>query len=106
MPKVDLARAKLHLRIDADEEDALIEGWIVAAYLAIEGEIFRKVYESSVPEEDPTGVEVDEVINSAALFIIGHLNANREPVAPGQMAAIPLGVEWLLRPYKDTAGGF
>ena len=107
MQKIELARAKLHLRVEGDEEDALIEGWIAAAYLAIEGKIFAKLYEdqTSIPE-GAAGVEIDEVINSAAQLIIGHLYASREAVAPGQAAEIPMGADWLLLPYINTAGGF
>lgn len=107
MQKIDLARAKLHLRVDGDEEDALIGGWIAAAYLAIEGKIFAKLYEdgASIPE-GAAGVVIDEAINAAAQLIIGHLYANREAVAPGQIAEIPMGADWLLLPYVNAAGGF
>ena len=107
MQRIDLARAKLHLRVDGDEEDALVEGWIAAAYLAIEGKIFAKLYEdqAGIPE-GAVGVVIDEAIHSAAQLIIGHLYANREAVAPGQAAEIPMGADWLLLPYINTAGGF
>lgn len=107
MQKMDLARAKLHLRVDDDEDDTLIKGWIAAAYLAIEGKIFSKLFEdqADIPEGS-VGVVIDEVIHSAAQLIIGHLYANREAVAPGQAAEIPMGVDWLLLPYINTAGGF
>lgn len=109
MQKIDLARAKLHLKVEEDEgeEDTLILGWIAAAYLAIEGKIFAKLYEdaSGIPENS-AGVVIDEVIHSVAQLIIGHLYANREAVAPGQAAEIPMGVDWLLLPYVNTAGGF
>lgn len=49
---------------------------------------------------------IDEAIHSAAQLIIGHLYANREAVAPGQAAEIPMGADWLLLPYINTAGGF
>lgn len=107
MQKIDLARAKLHLRVDGDEEDALIEGWIAAAYLAIEGKIFAKLYEdeASIPE-GVVGVVIDEVIHSAAQLIIGHLYAHREAVAPGAAAEIPMGADWLLLTRLNAAGGF
>lgn len=109
MQKMDLAHAKLHLRIDPEdaEEDALISGWIPAAYLAIEGKIFRKLYEveSSIPEGS-TGIVIDEGIQTIAQLILGHLYVNREAVAPGQAVEIPLGVDWLMNPYINTAGGF
>lgn len=106
MAKIDLATAKLHLRVDDATEDALITAWIAAAYLAVEGSIFRKVYAADVPESDATGILADDLINSAALLIVGHLNANREATAPAGMAELPMGAQWLLQPYINTAGGF
>lgn len=109
MERIDLARAKLHLRIEADdvEEDVLIEGWIAAAYLAIEGKIFRKLYaDAAAIPAGSTGLVIDEVIHASAQLILGHLYVNREAVAPGQAATIPMGAEWLLAPYVDTSGGF
>ena len=109
MKKIDLAHAKLHLRMDLEdtEEDALILGWIPAAYLAIEGKIFRKLYEDeeAIPEGS-TGIVIDEGIQTIAQLILGNLYANRESVAPGQAVEIPLGVSWLLDPYINTAGGY
>lgn len=106
MKKMDLAHAKLHLRIDPEdtEEDALISGWIPAAYLAIEGKIFRKLYEdeASIPEGS-TGIVIDEGIQSIAQLILGNLYFNRESAAPGQAAEMLLG---LMDPYINTAGGF
>lgn len=106
MAKIDLAAAKLHLRIDPDvnEEDSLISSWILAAYLAIEGEIFRKVYDAAdaIPVDDLTGMATNEALNAAALIIVGHLYVNRDAEA----AEIPMGAAWLLRPYTNTAGGF
>lgn len=109
MQRIDLARAKLHLRKAPDdvEEDALIQGWIAAAYLAIEGKIFCKLYEKEADIPAGTvGVVIDEAIHAAAQLILGHLDANREAVAPGQAAEIPMGADWLLMPYVDTARGF
>ncbi|MFT3815443.1 MAG: head-tail connector protein [Acidovorax sp.] len=106
--KIDLARAKLHLRVDGDDEDTLIAAWIAAAYLVIEGAIFRKVYQADgeIPPTDTTGIVLDEVINSAALLIVGHLYANREATVNAQTIEVPMGAQWLLRPYINTAGGF
>ena len=103
MQKIDLARAKLHLRVDGDEEDALIGGWIAAAYLAIEGKIFAKLYEdqAGIPEGG-VGVVIDEAIHTAAQLITGHLYANREaqadrPLSPNKTADSLLA---MCRDYK------
>lgn len=107
--KVTLATAKAHLRVDGTEEDALITAWIAAAYLAVEGRIFRKVYEegATIPSEDVTGIHTNEAINAAALLLIGHWYANREDVITGNVSAvqIPAGADWLLTPYVLYSGG-
>lgn len=106
MPKIDLPTAKLHLRVDdGTDEDALIGAWIAAAYLAIEGKIFRRVYSDAVPVLDLTGILADEAINTAALLILGHLYAHREAVADGPKSEVPMGAEWLLVPYINFDGG-
>ncbi|MFM9926902.1 head-tail connector protein [Variovorax sp. H27-G14] len=106
MVKIDLAAAKVHLRVDdGTEENSLIEVWIKAAYLAVEGKIFRKVYGETVPAEDLTGVLADEAINSAVLLILGHLYVHREAVQDGTRVEVPMGAEWLLTPYINFEGG-
>ena len=106
--KVTLATAKAHLRVDGTDEDALITAWIAAAYMAVEGRIFRKVYETgaTIPAEDTTGIHVNEAINAAVLLIVGHLYANREDVITGATStAMPMGSEFLITPYINFAGG-
>ncbi len=107
MPKITLETAKAHLREDGTAEDALITIWVRAAYLAIEGKIFRKVYDTAgaIPADDETGIATDDDINAAALLIIGHLFATREAVVQGQAVEVPMGAEWLLTPHINHAGG-
>ena len=100
MAKITLEEAKLHLRVDTNDEDTLITSWITAAYLAIEGKIFRKVIEAA-PAEGSTDVEADSAINAATLLILGHLHENRG----GQSVEIPQAALWLLQPYWNCAGG-
>ena len=103
--KIDLFAAKSHLRVYGDGEDELIELWICAAYRAVEGKIFRKVYDAAVPAEDVTGVLAEDDINAAAMLILGHLYANREAVTDGARVEVPMGAEWLLTPYINFAAG-
>ena len=106
MEKIGLSMAKAHLRAaEGTEEDELIEAWTNAAYLAVEGKVFRKVYADAVPAADPAGVVANEAINAAVLLIVGHLYANREAVVQGQAVEVPMGAEWLLAPYVNYAGG-
>lgn len=103
--KIDLFTAKDHLRVEGDDENELIAIWVSAAYLAVEGKIFRKVYDAEVPTADATGVKADDAINAAALLILGHLYANREAVTDGSRVEVPMGAEWLLTPYINYAAG-
>lgn len=100
MPKITLEQAKLHLRVDGPEEDVLISSWILAAYLAIEGKIFRKVV-AEEPAPDSLDVQVDEAINSAVLLILGHLHENRG----SESVEMPQAAIWLVTPYINYAGG-
>lgn len=108
MAKIDLPAAKLHLRVDGDAENPLITALIAAAYLGVEGRIFRKVYDTAetIPDEDKTGIKVNEAINAAVLLIVGALYANREDVVTGvSCVALPMGSEFLITPYVNFAGG-
>ena len=108
MPKIDLSTAKLHLRVDGADEDTLISAWISAAYLAVEGVIFRKVYDDAetIPEEDTTGIHTNAAINAAVLLIVGSLYQFREDVVvQGQPIKLPMGSEFLLTPYINFEGG-
>ncbi len=100
MAKITLDQAKLHLRVDGNDEDALISSWIPAVYLAIEGKIFRKVVEAA-PAADSLDVLADEAVNAAAMLILGHLYVNRG----GESVEVPLAAMWLLTPYINYAGG-
>lgn len=92
---LDLATVKMHLRVDGDEEDALIGGYIEAAKAHIEQHCDRKLVETDPVEPDEMGLTRD--VEQAVLLLVGHWYANREAVAVGTIAtAIPLAVERLL----------
>lgn len=46
------------------------------------------------------GVVVNDSIKSAVRLILGHLFANRESVVTGQAVELPMGAQYLLRPYR------
>ncbi|MFV3286886.1 head-tail connector protein [Pseudomonas sp. NY15356] len=92
---IDLANVKMHLRVDGDEEDALIEGYIEAAKAHVEQHCDRKLVETDPVEPDEMGLTRD--VEQAVLLLVGHWYANREAVAVGTIAtAMPLAVERLL----------
>ncbi|UBM27185.1 head-tail connector protein [Pseudomonas sp. p1(2021b)] len=92
---LDLANVKMHLRVDGDEEDALIGGYIEAAKAHVEQHCDRKLVETEPIEPDEMGLTRD--VEQAVLLLVGHWYANREAVAVGTIAtAMPLAVERLL----------
>jgi len=113
MPIVSLEQAKLHLRVDHDEEDDLIQLWINAAVQLAEGFLNRRVFASeaemeSAIEDGSAGdcpIVVTDLVRSAVLLTVGHLYANREDViTKGTPIALPMGVERLLIPLRVHMG--
>ncbi|KVO88530.1 head-tail connector protein [Burkholderia ubonensis] len=95
---IDLARAKLHCRVDGDEEDALIEGYIGAARIGVEKYLKRKLYdtpEALAAAEDPSGLVVDDAHEHAMLLLIGEWYAHRESSGPAT-GELPHAVTWLI----------
>ncbi len=92
---LDLATVKMHLRVDGDEEDALIGGYVAAAKAHVEQHCDRKLVETDPVEPEEMGLTSD--VEQAVLLLVGHWYANREAVAVGTIATtMPLAVESLL----------
>ncbi|MGE6320544.1 head-tail connector protein [Pseudomonas oryzihabitans] len=92
---IELSRVKLHLRVDHDEEDALIQGYLSAAKSHVEQHCDRTLVEAN-----PTGPEqmlLTKDVEQAILLLVGHWYANREAVVVGNApTAVPLAVDRLL----------
>lgn len=92
---LDMATVKMHLRVDGDEEDALIGGYLAAAKAHVEQHCDRKLVEADAVEPEEMGLTSD--IEQAILLLVGHWYATREAVVTGTIAtATPLAVERLL----------
>jgi len=92
---LDLASVKLHLRVDGDEEDPLISGYVEAAKAHVEQHCDRKLVDADPVE--PQEMVLTRDVEQAILLLVGHWYANREAVAVGTIAtAMPLAVERLL----------
>lgn len=92
---ISLPVAKLHLRVDHDDEDALIEGYIASAAAHVEQHCDRTLVETAPagPEEMALTKDVEQAI----LLLVGHWYANREAVVTGTIStAVPLAVDRLL----------
>ncbi|WP_434672168.1 head-tail connector protein [Pseudomonas sp. R1-15] len=92
---IELATLKMHLRVDGDEEDALIGGYLEAAKAHIEQHCDRRLVEANPVEPDEMGLTRD--VEQALLLLVGHWYANREAVVMGGgPSAVPLAVDRLL----------
>jgi len=92
---LDLARVKLHLRVDGDEEDSIITGYLDAAKAHVAMHCDRVLVEATPVEPEEMGLTSD--VEQAILLLVGHWYANREAVVIGTISsAVPLAVERLL----------
>lgn len=88
---IDLARVKLHLRMDGDEENSLITGYIESAKSHVAMHCDRELVEAVPVEPDQMGLTPD--VEQAILLLVGHWYDNREDAAAG---VTPTAVERLL----------
>lgn len=111
---LDLAIAKLHLRVDCADDDLLIALYIGAAYDQAQQYLGRNIYAdqesmaaailAGTAGDTPPMVCNDSVL-AAMLLTLGHLYANREDVITGASpAAMPMGSRALLAPYRRGMG--
>lgn len=97
---VTLEQVKFQCRIEHDDEDALLDGYIAAARDHVQMHLDRTIYELAVPDDDPDGVIDNASIDQAILMIVAHWYAHRESVSESSMADVPMGVNYLLQPYR------
>ena len=76
MTALTLAEVKLHLRVDHNAEDSLIQQYMLAAHDQVEQFLGREV-PWDVTTELPEGV-CPAAVRSAELLIVGDLYRNRE----------------------------
>ena len=77
---IDLPIVKAHLRVDHDDEDALIEGYRDAALSAFETWTNRTLVDPETALPDPVGnaLLMTKAIEQGALLLIGHWYSSRE----------------------------
>lgn len=93
-----LERLKLQARIDTDEDDELLKGYVDAALAHVEQHCDRKLV-VPVPGVDlsPDQMELSSDVWQAVVLLVAHWYANREAVVTGTIATtVPLGFERLL----------
>ena len=89
-----LENAKLHLRVDHDDEDVLIEALMATATAACADYL-------NMPAADLV-VAVPAPVKSAALLLVGNLYENRESMGDRPYSKNPT-FEALLNPYRAHA---
>lgn len=100
---IDLEIVKVHLRVDHDDEDALIEGYRDAALSAFETWTNRTLIapESALPDPVGNALRMSKSIQQGALLLIGHWYGSRETVVVGTITAeLPMATNALWNPHR------
>lgn len=101
---IDLTKVKLHLRVDAADEDELLQDYLDAAISAFETWCNRTLVAPDGVLPDPLGnaLRLSKSIAQGALLLIGHWYANRESGVVGAAVAseLPLSTQALWRPHR------
>ena len=100
---IDLSIVKTHLRVDHDDEDALIQGYTDAAFSAFELWTNRTLVELGGQLPDPAGnaLVMTKAIQQGALLLVGHWYASREAVVIGTITAeLPMATNALWKPHR------
>lgn len=106
---VTLDELKMQMRVDLEEEDAIIEAYGMAAEDTVASMTRRTLEELAVigRAEAQLAGEVEDVaadfpprLKVAVLMLAAHWYRNREPVATVAMNAVPYSLEVLVKPYR------
>jgi hypothetical protein len=100
---IDLDKVKLHLRVDAADEDALLQDYLDAALSAFETWSNRTLVapDAALPEPLGNALVLSKSIAQGALLLVGHWYANREAGVVGLVTAeLPLSTQALWRPHR------
>ncbi|MDY4375041.1 head-tail connector protein [Pectobacterium carotovorum] len=89
---ITLAEAKLHCRIDADDEDVLIQGYIAAAL-----EVCQKHIGKRFDDE----LDFTAAIKVGCLMYVSQLYEYRATVSDVEVKEVPLAVSALWSVYRD-----
>ena len=89
---ITTTEVQAYLRLDSDEEAAIIAGLIAAARAHVEG-LCGMVLSGD-------GVVVPAALRQAMLMLVGHWYAAREATAETRLEPVPHGVKALIAPYR------
>ena len=100
---IDLVLVKAHLRVDHDEEDALVQGYMDAALSAFETWTNRTLIDPAEALPEPVGnaLRMTKSIKQGALLLIGHWYSARETVVVGTITSeLPMATNALWKPHR------
>lgn len=100
---IELDAVKQHLRVDHDDDDALIQGYTDAALSAFETWTNRKLVAEGGALPDPVGsaLLMSKAIRQGALLLIGTWYSSRESVVVGTITAeLPMATNALWKPHR------
>lgn len=98
---ITLQEAKYQCRIEHDDEDTLLQGYINASISYAQSFLGRTLYATATPSDDGTGLVFNASIKQACLMLIGHWYAHREAVPDAEKRMeTPLAVTALLQPFR------
>lgn len=96
-----LATAKAHLRVDAADEDTIIQLYLNGTERAVSNYLNRALYAASAGT-DTTGLVINEAVTSGILLQLAVLYENREPTE--KLPVLAASVRWFLDPYRIEMG--
>ncbi len=94
MPLPTIEALRQQCRIDIDDEDALLLGYLDAAKEKAENYLNRGLYDDTVPVSDPDGIPVTPVIRLTLMLVVGFWYDTRE------LKKLPQGFYDLLYDYR------
>lgn len=100
---IELTKVKVHLRVDAADEDELLQDYIDAAVSAFETWCNRTLVAPGDPLPEPLGnaLALSKSIAQGVLLLVGHWYANRESGVVGLVTSeLPLSTQALWRPHR------
>lgn len=100
---IDLETAKKHLIVEHDMDDLIILDYITAA----EDAITKTLNVNSLDDITDCNGNLPSSVVQDILFLVGHLYANREPVAYSTVTEVPMTIKFfsmLNRNFDDFNG--
>jgi hypothetical protein len=98
-----LTQARLHIRLDTDDSNPLVQLYIEAAIDRVEQYIQAPMSRNLADEGQPEVVGIPPSLKAAALLFLGDLWENRESSLEHKMIENPAAIA-LMAPYRTKLG--